>query len=289
VAATFDYFRATSVAEAVELLAQRGGDARVLAGGQSLMPLINMRLARPAVLIDINRVTELSSIHLENGTLSIGAMTRHSAIERSDLVHRLCPLLSESTMLIGYPSIRARATFGGSMAHADPAAEYPSVAVALDASLVAVSKRGERRIAASEFFSGLLTTSLADDELLTRVDLPLAPANEGWAYEELATRPGDYATVGVVARLALDANGRCRHASLVCTSVGPIPIRAVRAAASLLGALPTPDAFDAAGAMAADEVEPESDALASAAYKRSMTRVLTRRALAVALDRARAA
>jgi carbon-monoxide dehydrogenase medium subunit len=281
-----DYYRPADVEEAVDLLSRFGGEAKVLAGGQSLMPLINMRLARPAVLIDINRLAELNFIREEDGFLSIGALTRHAAIERSETARRVCPLLSEATALIGYPSIRARATFGGSMAHADPAAEYPSSAVALEASLTVRGPHGARRIAATDFFKGLLTTDLAEDELITDVRIPAQPRAEGWAYTELATRPGDYATVGVIARLGLDAEGRLGSASLTCTSVGPRPIQARRAAASLLGALPTPEALDAASALAAEEVEPESDALSSASYKRAMTRVMTRRALEKALQRA---
>ena len=271
----------------MQLLGRFGSEAKVLAGGQSLMPLINMRLARPGVLVDINRLTDLSSIREEDGTLVIGAITRHSTIERSELVQRMCPLISEATRLIGYPSIRARATFGGSMAHADPAAEYPGVAVALEATLVVRGPTAERHIAARDFFQGFLTTDLADDELVTEVRIPTQPAGEGWAYAELATRPGDYATVGVVARLSIDRSGRCQMASLTCTSVGPTPIRAARAAAILAGEPPSADLFDAAGAIASEEVQPESDALSSADYKRDMTRVMTRRALEAALQRTR--
>jgi carbon-monoxide dehydrogenase medium subunit len=284
-----DYYRASSADEAVHLLGQFGGEAKVLAGGQSLMPLINMRLARPEVLLDVNRVADLAFIRADGGVLSIGALTRHAAIERSELVRRACPLLVESTRLIGSPAIRARATFGGSMAHADPAGEYPSVAVALSAQVVARGPRGERLIDAADFFKGLLTTDLAEDELITEVRMPLPDPSDGWAYVELATRPGDYATVGVVARLGLDAHGACRRVVLTCTAVGPTPVLARRAAASLDGELPTPELLDAAGGLAADEVEPESDALHSAEYKRAMTRVMTRRALEAALQRATAA
>ena len=257
----------------------------MLAGGQSLMPLINMRLARPAVLIDINRIPELGVISEEGDALRIGAGTRHAAIERSLIVQHRNALLARATTLIGYPSIRSRATFGGSMAHADPAAEYPSVAVALGAELRLKSQRGERTVGASAFFKGLLTTDLAEDELLTDVRMPNLQPNVGWAYEELATRPGDYATVGIIALLGLDGDGRCAQASLTCTAVGPRPIAATRAAASLLGQPPSLSLFDAAATIAAEEVEPESDALASASYKRQMTRVLARRVLEAALAR----
>jgi aerobic carbon-monoxide dehydrogenase medium subunit len=282
----FEYFRPSSVAEALELLARYGAEAKVLAGGQSLMPLINMRLARPAVLIDINRIPELSLISEDGDALRIGAATRHVSIERSPSVQHNNALLTRATALIGYPSIRSRATFGGSMAHADPAAEYPSVAVALGAELRLKSQRGERTVKASAFFKGLLTTDLADDELLVEVRMPNLQRNVGWAYEELATRPGDYATVGIIALLGLDSAGDCAQASLTCTAVGPQPIAARRAAASLLGQTPSPSVFDTAASIAAEEVEPESDALTSASYKRQMTRVLTRRALEVALGRA---
>jgi carbon-monoxide dehydrogenase medium subunit len=282
----FEYFRPSSVDEVLELLARYGGDAKVLAGGQSLMPLINMRLARPAVLIDINRILALASIEHQVDALTIGAATRHADIEGSLVVQQNNPLLSRATMLIGYPSIRSRATFGGSMAHADPAAEYPSVAVALGAEMRLRSQRGQRTVAASAFFKGLLTTDLAEDELLLDVRLPNPHPHAGCAYEEFATRPGDYATVGVIAVLRLDADGRCTAASLTCTAVGPRPIAATRAAASLVGHPAGRASFEAAAQLAAEEVEPESDALSSAAYKRQMTRVLTRRALEVACTRA---
>jgi CO/xanthine dehydrogenase FAD-binding subunit len=212
-------------------------------------------------------------------------MTRHAALERSEVVKRRNPLLAHATSLIAHPTIRARATFGGSMAHADPAAEYPSVALAMGAELVALSQRGERHIAANTFFRGLLTTELVEDELLVEVRLPEQPTDEGWAYEELATRPGDYATVGVIARLGLGSDGRCRTASLICTAVGPTPLLASQASAALVGELPTLANFDVAAALAAAEVTPESDALTSASYKRAMTRVLTGRALESALRR----
>jgi aerobic carbon-monoxide dehydrogenase medium subunit len=282
---TFEYFRPASVGEAVRLLGKYGGEAKVLAGGQSLMPLINMRLARPSVVIDINRLGELSYIREEDGVLAIGALTRHQTLERSDAVRRSVPLLKAATALIGYPSIRSRATFGGSMAHADPAAEYPSVAVAVGAQMVVRGPSGERRIDAENFFQGLLTTALQEDELLTEVRVPKQKPGTGWAYEELATRPGDYATVGVVAQLSLDAAGRCRDVGLTYTAVGPTPIRADRAAAALNGQAATTEDFERAGRIAAEEVQPESDALASAAYKREMTRVFTRRALEAALGR----
>jgi CO/xanthine dehydrogenase FAD-binding subunit len=275
-----------SVEEALDVLDRYGGEAKVLAGGQSLMPLINMRLARPEVLVDINQLEELSYVRHMGETLRIGALTRHAAIEADASVARANPLLAYATGLIGYPSIRSRATFGGSISHADPAAEYPTVAVALDAEMqVRSRKRGNRHIPAQAFFKGLLTTDLADDELLTEVLLPSPGTNTGWAYEELATRPGDYATVGVIALLTLDGNGRASAARLTCTSVGPVPVTAFRAAACLVGEQPTPRLFEAAGELAAREVEPESDALSSAAYKREMTRVLTRRALESALAR----
>ena len=282
----FEYFRPESTASAVQLLAQFGGDAKILAGGQSLMPLINMRLAWPAVLIDINRIGELAFVREQDGWLVIGAMTRHAVLERSEVVGRRNPLLAYATSLIAHPTIRARATLGGSMAHADPAAEYPSVALAMGAELVALSQRGERRIAAATFFKGLLTTDLGEDELLVEVRLPEQPADEGWAYAELATRPGDYATVGVIARLSLSGDGRCRTASLTCTAVGATPLTARKASAMLIGELPTHANFDAAAALAAEEVTPDSDALTSASYKRAMTRVMTRRALEAALRRA---
>lgn len=285
--ARFQYHRPTSVAEAVRLLQRYEGEAKLLAGGQSLMPLINLRLARPSALVDLNRLVELAYIRDADGVVAIGALTRHAQVGRSETVRRRTPLLTEATALIGYPAIRARGTMGGSLAHADPAGEYPTIAIALEAELRVRGPAGERTISAEAFFQGPMTTALAPDEVLVEARFRAQEPGEGWAYLELAPRPGDYAIVGVAARLRLGADGRVAMARLAYTAVGPTPIRAVQAEEVLRGQPVSESLFDLAGAMASEEVQPERDAMFSADYKRAMTRVFTRRALQVAAQRAR--
>jgi carbon-monoxide dehydrogenase medium subunit len=277
------------VDEAISLLAQHGGEAKLLAGGQSLIPAMNFRLARPAILIDLNPVTELSYIHAANGDgLRLGAMTRQRAVERSPVVAKAAPLLHETMPFIAHPQIRNRGTVGGSIAHADPAAELPAVAVALDARCKVVSRRGSRTIAAGEFFTGLFSTALAPDELLVEIVLPAAGARSGWAFIEVARRHGDYALVGVAAAVSLDSQGRCRAARIGLLSVGDGPVLAAEAAKLLIGQQPSPDAIRAAAdAAASRDVDPSGDIHASAAYRRHLVGVLTRRALSRAFERCR--
>ncbi len=285
----FEYHRPRTVDEAISLLAQHGGEAKLLAGGQSLIPAMNFRLARPAILIDLNPVTELSYIHAANGDgLRLGAMTRQRAVERSPVVAKAAPLLHETMPFIAHPQIRNRGTVGGSIAHADPAAELPAVAVALDARCKVVSRRGSRTIAAGEFFTGLFSTALAPDELLVEIVLPAAGARSGWAFIEVARRHGDYALVGVAAAVSLDSQGRCRAARIGLLSVGDGPVLAAEAAKLLIGQQPSPDAIRAAAdAAASRDVDPSGDIHASAAYRRHLVGVLTRRALWRAFERCR--
>jgi carbon-monoxide dehydrogenase medium subunit len=281
----FDYHAPSSVDEALALLVRYGGDAKVLAGGQSLVPLLNFRLARPAALIDLNRVPALTYIHETDGQVRLGAMTRQRAIEFSPVVAGRVPLLAEATRLVGHLPIRTRGTIGGSIAHADPSAEYPAVLTALDGEVVARSPRGERVLRASELFRSYLTTSLAPDELLTEVRLPAAPAGAGWAFEELSRRHGDFAIVGIAALVVRDGP-RCAMARLAAAGVGAVPVR-LRAAEAILEREGLADAaIDAAAARAAELVNPDSDIHASAAYRRHLTGVLTRRALQRAAARA---
>src|SRR5881628_249850 len=199
--AAFDYFTPVTVDEAVALLAEHGGEAKPLAGGQSLIPAMNFRLARPAALVDLNRIPELSYVRAEpdGGALVIGAMTRQRALERSDVVRRAAPLMAEAMPYVAHPQIRNRGTVGGSVAHADPAAELPAVTLALEARFRARSRSGERTIPAAEFFKGLLETALEPDELLVEIAIPHSPARSGYAFAEVARRHGDYALVGVAA------------------------------------------------------------------------------------------
>jgi len=274
----FDYHEPTSLEEALDLLQRYGEDAKILAGGQSLMPLLNSRLSRPAALVDINRIGALAYIREHDDQLRIGAMTRQRAIEFSPLVRERLPLLGEATTLVGHLAIRTRGTLGGSLVHADPSAEYPAVVTALDAELVVRRPGGERVLRPAEFFVSYLTTALAPDEMLVEVRLPAAPSTCGWAFEEFSRRHGDFAIVGIAAFLLTDGE-RCRVARLAAAGVGPIPIR-LRAAEEILEREGlTEESLEKAGARSAESVEPDSDVHASADHRRHLTRVLTQRAL----------
>jgi CO/xanthine dehydrogenase FAD-binding subunit len=288
--APFAYYDPRTVDEAVSLLAQHGSDAKVLAGGQSLMPLLNMRLARPAVVVDVNRVDGLDYIRQENGTLAIGALTRQRAVERSGAVAQAQPLLAAATRLIAHPQIRNRGTVGGSIAHADPAAEYPAVALALGAELRVAGPRGERSIRAEDFFVTYLTTALEPDELVTEVRLLALPPRTGWSVMELSRRHGDFALAGVAATLTLAASGECAGARIVLFGVGPTPLRATAAEQLLPGVRLSDALVDAAADSAAKAIEePLSDIHASGDYRRHLARVLTKRALVEAAGRAQEA
>ena len=286
--APFQYSAPQSLQEALSLLAEHGYDAKPLAGGQSLVPAMNFRLANPAILIDLNNIPELAYIRRgTNGDLHIGAMTRHSTVERDPLVAQHAPLLHETMPHIAHRQIRNRGTFGGSLAHADPAAELPSVAVALDARFRLQSQAGERWVDAADFYQGLFTTDLAAEELLVEIALAPMRARSGVAFDEVARRPGDYALVGVATIVTLDASGRCADAKLVYLSVGEGPVQATNATAALIGQTPTPDLIAQAAEIAAtDDIDPVADIHASAAYRRQLARVLARRTLARAFERA---
>lgn len=286
--APFQYFAPQSLAEALSLLAKHSYDAKPLAGGQSLTPAMNFRLAQPGILVDLNAIPELAFIRLApDGSLRIGAMTRHSAVERDPLVAQHAPLLHETMPHIAHRQIRNRGTFGGSLAHADPAAELPAVVVALNARLRVQSATGERWLAAADFYQGLFTTDLAPDELLVEAAIPAMPARSGAAFDEVARRPGDFALVGVAAIVTLDSAGRCAEARLVFLSVGEGPVLAGRAAAALLGQAPSPELIARAAAIAAaDDIDPVADIHASAAYRRQLARVLAQRTLTRAFERA---
>jgi carbon-monoxide dehydrogenase medium subunit len=282
--APFLYVRASSVDDALAGLASRGDDAKVLAGGQSLIAMMNLRLIRPAALIDINRLSDLAYIRQENGTVAIGALTRQSAVESSELITRLCPLMAEAIRFVAHRPIRNRGTVGGNLAHADPTSELPAVAVALGATFVARSQQGQRTIAADNFFVGPLSTALAASELLTEVRVPVWPAGQGWSFMEVSPRAGDYALVGVAATLRA-ADGVCQAARLAYSGVGPRPIRVVKAEQVLVGRPSREATFREAAEVAAEQVDPSSDFHATSEYRRDLVRALTRRALMAALDR----
>ena len=289
--ASFEYLAPDSLDAALDALAHHGWDAKLLAGGQSLIPVMNFRLAQPAVLIDLNRLRELDHLQPDgSGGLRIGAMTRHRTLERDPRVAELAPLLHEAAPFIAHPQIRNRGTLGGSLAHADARAELPAVSVALRARLRLQRAGGERWVEACDFFTGLLSTALEPEEILTEVALPPLPARTGWAFQEVARRHGDYAQVGLAAVVSLDEAGRCSEARLVYLSVGDRPVEAREAARLLEGAGPSDEAIAAAADKASrEEMDPRDDIHASADFKRHLARVLTGRVLRKAFGRAQGA
>ena len=282
----FEYHAPESLDEALALLAAHGDDCRPLAGGQSLIPLLSFRLARPAHLVDLNRATGFPDIEGGAAGLSIGAMVRQRRAERSPVVREHCPLLSDALALIGHPAIRNRGTVGGSIAHADPAAELPAVAVALDAGLVVRGPEGERTVRAADFFVGHYSTDLQSDECLVRIDLPPWPPGAGWSIQETARRHGDFAIAAVAAVVQLDGGGTVADARLALAGVDDRPVRASAAEAQLVGSVAGPAAFAAAAQQAAVGIDPPSDLHGSAAYRRHVVQVLVRRALEAASQRA---
>jgi len=284
----FDYHAPATVDEAIALLTRYGGEAKLLAGGQSLMPLLNFRLSRPAALVDLNPIASLAYIREDQGEIRFGAMTRQRTIEFSDVVRQRLPLLTEATALVAHLPIRTRGTIGGSLAHADPSAEYPAVLTALEGSVVVRGPRGERRLGSADLFQSYLTTNLQPDEVIVEVRLPAMAAGAGFAFEEFSRRHGDFALVGIAAMLVGDGE-RCRTARLATAGAGPVPVR-LRSAEEILERDGLSEAaLDAAARRAAELVEPDSDIHASAAYRKNLTRVLTGRALrrAMAIMRSR--
>ncbi len=286
--APFQYHAPGNLTQALDLLAEHGDDGKLLAGGQSLVPAMNFRLAQPSTLIDLNGVDELFFLRPgQSGGLQIGAMTRQRTLERSELVAARAPLLHATMHYIAHVQIRNRGTLGGSLAHADPAAELPAVMVALGATFHLATRRGRRTVPAASFYQGLFTTALQPDEMLVQIDLPPLPTASGWSMQEFARRHGDYAIVGVAAGVQLDPGGRCQAAQLVYISVGEGPTRATKACAGLVNRIPDAAAIAAAAWTAAhEEIEPLADIHASAAYRRHLAEVLGRRALSEAVTRA---
>ena len=280
----FAYECPTEVADAVSLLAAHGGDARPLAGGQSLVPLLNFRLARPAMLVDLNRIEALRSVAVEGGALRIGAMARQAEVESDPVVARGWPILAEAIGHIAHPQIRNRGTVGGSLALNDPAAELPAVMLALDAEMRAEGPAGQRSIAARDFFAGMMETALAPDELLTEIRVPALPTGTGWGFGEAARRAGDFALVAACVLLSPGADGGLA-ARVVLTGIGAGPARAREAEAILVERGWGGDACEAAGAAAAAASEPADDPHAPAWYRRRLVAALTARASRRALQR----
>ncbi len=287
--APFKYYAPTTLQGALAHLAEHGYDAKPLAGGQSLVPTMNFRLSQPAVLVDLNHVAELFYIRPDPaGGVRLGAMTRHSQVEHDPLIAQRIPLVHAAMPHIGHAQIRNRGTLGGSLSHADPAAELAAVTVALRARFRLQSQFGERWLAADEFFLGPFFTALDVGELLVEVALPAMPPRSGWAFQELCRRHNDFALVGVAALVTLDSAQRCQEARLVFLSVGDGPVQARQAAAVLTGQTPSPEAIRAAAETAASaDVDPVGDIHATAKYRRRLVKVLSQRALTEAFDRAR--
>ena len=284
----FEYVAVASAGQAVAELAQHGDAAKLLAGGQSLMPILNFRLAAPARLVDLNRIETLAFIKERARGLAIGAMTRQRVVEKSPLVAARVPLLADALPWVGHSTIRNRGTLGGSLAHADPAGELPAVALCLDARFSVRGTRTKRTIEAREFFTGYLTTALAPTELLTEVWFPALPKASGSAWVEIARRHGDYALAGVAAVVTLK-NGVVREARLALTGVDAVPVRATAAEQLLAGAPLSAESMAAAADAVRRQIEPHTDIHATAAYRRHVAGVLTVRALTRAGERARAA
>ena len=281
----FRYFAPANVEEALDLLRGHLPDAKILAGGQSLLPLMSLGLARPAVLIDLNGLAGLDHVTEDTGHVHIGALTRHRTLETSAAVRERWPLLAEAASLIGNIRVRHRGTIGGSLAHADPAAELPMVAVALDATLEVRGPAGSRDVSADAFFLGYLETSIAADEIVTGVRVPAPGDSQGYGLAELVRRAGDFALVAACAVLETDPAGRCTRASLALGGVGPRPLRVKSVEAALVGHTLTDSRLAGAAETVSDEVAPESDVHASAAYRRQMAPVMARRALGAAAAR----
>jgi aerobic carbon-monoxide dehydrogenase medium subunit len=284
--AKFDYYDPESLEEALTLLDAHQRDGKVLAGGQSLMPLLNMRLARPSIIVDINRIKELNYVRPSDGGIAIGAIARQRALQTEKLIAERVPILQESAYYIAHPQIRSRGTICGSIAHADPAAELPALALALDAEMTLTSAKAARAVSADIFFQSFFTTALEANEILTEVRFPAAPKDSAWSVLEISRRHGDFAIAGIVAGLALEPNRQViARARLVYFGVGPMPIRVKAAEDALIGQAPTEPAFEAAAQSAKQGIDPSNDIHATEEYRRAVAATLTKRALRAALQK----
>ena len=284
--AAFEYSSPKSLSEAISLLKKHGADAKILAGGMSLIPLMKLRLAAPKHLIDLNGIAELSYIRESDGHLTIGALTRESDLDESALIRKKYPIIADTAAVIGDPLVRNMATVGGNLAHADPANDHPATMLALSAEVVATGPKGKRTIPLSKLFTGLFTTALEPDEILTEIRIPTPPARSGGAYLKVERKVGDFATAAVAAQVTLDGNN-FKRVGIGLTNVGPTPIQATRAEKALQGKPADEKNILEAARIAAEEAEPVDDLRGSADYKRSLVRVLTGRALRLAIARAK--
>jgi carbon-monoxide dehydrogenase medium subunit len=281
----FDYLAAQTLDEALAALARAGGDGKILAGGQSLVPMLNFRLVRPSILIDINRIRDLDYIDATGGVVRIGALTRHHSLETSPVIKRDLPPMTAAMQHVAHLAVRNRGTIGGSLSHADPAAELPMMAVLLDAKIAICSLKGRRVADACRFFRGSLTTDLKGDEMVTHVEFPGLLPNTGWAFEEMAPRAGDFALAAVGATMSA-REGKADRVRIGMMGVGETPLRAWEAESLLAGKAIDAQALEAAASAIAAAVEPNTDLHASADYRRFLVGSLARRAISVAWQRA---
>lgn len=282
----FEYFRPATIPEAISLLQQHGEDAKILSGGQSLIPMMKLRIARPAYLVDINRIAGLSYVKEEGGFLKIGGLTREAELEASSLVHARYPILLDTVHVIADPQVRNLATLAGNLAHGDPANDHPATMLALGAQVVATGAKGERVIPIEEFFETLFTTTLQQGEILTEIRIPIPPARSGGAYFKLERKVGDFATAAVAAQVTFDSTGAVQRAGIGLTNVGPIPIKAKAAEDFLKGKKLDAGSITQAAQLASDASQPSSDLRGPAEYKKGLVKELTKRALSRAGERA---
>jgi carbon-monoxide dehydrogenase medium subunit len=281
----FEYLRPTTIPEAIAFLQQHGDEAKILSGGQSLIPMMKLRLARPGYLIDINRISGLSYVREEDGFLKIGGLTREAELEASPVTHKY-PILLDTAHVIADPQVRNMATVGGNLAHGDPANDHPATMIALGASVVATGSNGERVIPIENFFLSLFTTALQPDEILTEIRIPIPPARSGGAYVKLERKVGDFATVAVAVQVTLDGSGGCQKVGIGLTNVGPTPLKARKAENFLQGKKLDDVNITHAAQLASDESSPSADLRGPVEYKKGLAKELTKRALVRAIERA---
>lgn len=285
--APFEYHAPTSLEQALDLLSQHAGEAKILAGGQSLVPAMNFRVVQPSLLIDLNRVAELSFIREEGNVIRVGAMARERHLEFDASIEKRIPLLHEAVPNIAHPQIRNRGTIGGSIVHADPAAELPMLMVALNARLKGKNKSAERWIDAKDFFEGMFTTALESDEILVEIEIPFMPPRTGWSFMEVAPRSGDYAMMGVAALVTLDKEGKCNSAKLVYLNAGDGPVDAAASTQMLAGGTLSEKSIESVAVHASEnEINPFGNIHASTDFQRHLAKVLTQKALKQAAQRA---
>ncbi|HKE15890.1 MAG TPA: xanthine dehydrogenase family protein subunit M [Kofleriaceae bacterium] len=282
----FDYHCPETLGEAVALLSKYRDDAKVMSGGQSLLPLLKLRLASPAHVIDISRIKRLVYLREDGGMLEIGGCTPESALETSELIRSRYPILHDTTRVIADPLVRNRATVGGNLAHGDPANDHPASMIALGAEVVATGPHGERVIPARQFFRGLFTTALAPDEILSEIRVPMPSGRSGGAYVKLERKVGDFATAAAAAQVTLGADGKVEQVGVALTNLGPVPIQVTAAETYLTGRAPGEQAIAEAARLAAEAADPSADRRGSVEYKREMARVHAARALKLAVQRA---